>query len=151
MIGGASFGLSAVLAAFSSTAEMLIDSRALLGVAVGPSRAGREGGAQMNQHDHHRPEPTAEPTRKEITLMNTPPIVSPQEWETARKELLVEEKELTRDRDALAAERRRMPWLDVEKEYEFDGAPWSSNNDMLSSVSELISASTPRECGYVIH
>jgi len=48
-------------------------------------------------------------------------IVSPQEWEVARQQLLVKEKELTRARDALAAERRRMPWLAVEKEYEFDG------------------------------
>ena len=53
--------------------------------------------------------------------MNTPPIVSPQEWEAARLRLLVEEKELTRARDALAAKRRRMPWLPVEKPYEFDG------------------------------
>jgi predicted dithiol-disulfide oxidoreductase (DUF899 family) len=53
--------------------------------------------------------------------MKTPPIVSPQEWEAARRHLLVKEKELTRARDALAAERRRMPWLAVEKEYEFDG------------------------------
>src|SRR5918993_4805082 len=53
--------------------------------------------------------------------MNTPPIVSPDEWENAREQLLVKEKELTRARDALAAERRRMPWLAVEKEYEFDG------------------------------
>jgi predicted dithiol-disulfide oxidoreductase (DUF899 family) len=45
----------------------------------------------------------------------------PQEWEAARQQLLVKEKELTRARDALAAERRRMPWLAVEKEYEFDG------------------------------
>jgi predicted dithiol-disulfide oxidoreductase (DUF899 family) len=47
--------------------------------------------------------------------------VSPQEWEAARLQLLVKEKELTRARDALVAERRRMPWLAVEKEYEFDG------------------------------
>src|SRR5688572_5300583 len=53
--------------------------------------------------------------------MKSPPIVSAQEWETARQQLLVKEKELTRARDALAAERRRMPWLAVEKEYEFDG------------------------------
>ncbi|GHC59723.1 hypothetical protein GCM10010507_40770 [Streptomyces cinnamoneus] len=53
--------------------------------------------------------------------MKTPPIVSPQEWEAARERLLVEEKELTRARDALAAKRRRMPWTAVEKEYEFDG------------------------------
>src|SRR5712672_3686669 len=53
--------------------------------------------------------------------MNTPPILSTQEWEAAREQLLVKEKDLTRARDALAAERRRMPWLAVEKEYEFDG------------------------------
>jgi predicted dithiol-disulfide oxidoreductase (DUF899 family) len=53
--------------------------------------------------------------------MKTPPIVSPQEWDAAREELLVEEKKLTRDRDALAAKRRRMPWTAVEKEYRFDG------------------------------
>ena len=40
--------------------------------------------------------------------MNTPPTVSPQEWEAARLELLVEEKALTRARDALAAKRRRI-------------------------------------------
>src|SRR3954470_4514766 len=53
--------------------------------------------------------------------MNTPPIVSPDEWEAARQQLLVKEKELTGARDALAAERRRMPWMAVEKEYAFDG------------------------------
>src|ERR1700692_643934 len=53
--------------------------------------------------------------------MNRSRIVSAQEWEAAREQLLVKEKELTRARDALAAERRRMPWLAVEKEYEFDG------------------------------
>ncbi len=53
--------------------------------------------------------------------MKTPPVVTEQEWEAAREALLVKEKELTRARDALAAERRRMPWLAVEKEYAFDG------------------------------
>ncbi len=54
-------------------------------------------------------------------VMKTPPVVSAQEWEAARQQLLVKEKELTRARDALAAQRRRMPWLAVEKAYEFDG------------------------------
>ena len=45
--------------------------------------------------------------------MNTSPTVSPQEWEAARQKLLVEEKKLTRARDALAAERRRMPRMAV--------------------------------------
>src|SRR4029077_19291418 len=53
--------------------------------------------------------------------MKMPKVVSPTEWEAARQQLLVKEKELTRARDALAAERRRMPWLAVEKQYEFDG------------------------------
>jgi predicted dithiol-disulfide oxidoreductase (DUF899 family) len=53
--------------------------------------------------------------------MNTPSIVSLQEWEVARQQLFVKEKALTHSRDALAAERRRMPWLAVDKKYEFDG------------------------------
>jgi predicted dithiol-disulfide oxidoreductase (DUF899 family) len=53
--------------------------------------------------------------------MNTPPIVSPQEWKAAREELLVEEKAMTRARDALAAKRRRMPWQAIEKDYVFEG------------------------------
>jgi predicted dithiol-disulfide oxidoreductase (DUF899 family) len=47
--------------------------------------------------------------------------VSAQDWEAARKKLLVKEKELTHARDALAAERRRMPWVAVEKDYVFEG------------------------------
>jgi predicted dithiol-disulfide oxidoreductase (DUF899 family) len=53
--------------------------------------------------------------------VNAPPVVSPEEWQAARDELLVKEKELTRARDALAAERRRMPRMAVEKEYAFEG------------------------------
>jgi len=53
--------------------------------------------------------------------MNMPPIVSPQEWQSAREELLAKEKELTRAGDALAAERRRLPRMAVEKEYRFEG------------------------------
>ena len=48
-------------------------------------------------------------------------IVSPEEWLEARNQLLVEEKRVMRERDALAAKRRRMPWMAVEKKYEFDG------------------------------
>ena len=48
-------------------------------------------------------------------------IVSAKEWEAAREKMLVREKEMTRARDALAAERRRMPWQAVEKAYSFDG------------------------------
>jgi predicted dithiol-disulfide oxidoreductase (DUF899 family) len=50
-----------------------------------------------------------------------PEIVSPEDWEAARQKLLAKEKEHTRARDALAAERRRMPWMAVEKDYSFEG------------------------------
>lgn len=53
--------------------------------------------------------------------MEMPPVVSAQEWRAAWERLLVREKAHTRARDALAAERRRMPRLAVEKEYAFDG------------------------------
>ena len=53
--------------------------------------------------------------------MKTPPIVSPQEWDAARQALLVKEKALVKARDALAAERRRMPWVPVTENYQFEG------------------------------
>ena len=53
--------------------------------------------------------------------METPPTVTAQEWAEARERLLVQEKELTRSRDAMAAARRRMPWLAVDKPYTFEG------------------------------
>jgi predicted dithiol-disulfide oxidoreductase (DUF899 family) len=48
-------------------------------------------------------------------------VVSEQEWNSEREALLVKEKELTRARDALAAERRRLPVVRVEKDYRFVG------------------------------
>jgi predicted dithiol-disulfide oxidoreductase (DUF899 family) len=51
----------------------------------------------------------------------SPRVVSPQAWTTAWEQMLVKEKAFTRARDALAAERRRMPWMAVEKAYVFEG------------------------------
>ena len=71
--------------------------------------------------------------------MDTPPIVSPQEWEAARQALLVKEKELTRARDALAAERRRMPRMAVEKDYRFDGPDGTATLlDLFDGRNQLI-------------
>src|SRR5882672_11903006 len=71
--------------------------------------------------------------------MNTPPILSTQEWEAAREQLLVKEKDLTRARDALAAERRRMPWLAVEKPYAFDGPEGKASlHDLFAGRRQLI-------------
>jgi predicted dithiol-disulfide oxidoreductase (DUF899 family) len=53
--------------------------------------------------------------------MNLPPVVSPAEWQAAHEALLAKEKESTRARDALAAERRRLPMARIDKDYVFDG------------------------------
>jgi predicted dithiol-disulfide oxidoreductase (DUF899 family) len=53
--------------------------------------------------------------------MSLPRIVSRTEWVAARKELLVEEKELTRHHDAVNADRRRLPMVRVEEYYTFEG------------------------------
>ncbi|HUN61628.1 MAG TPA: thioredoxin family protein [Candidatus Sulfotelmatobacter sp.] len=47
-------------------------------------------------------------------------VVSREEWLAARKELLEKEKKLTRERDAIAAARRKLPWVKVDQEYVFD-------------------------------
>jgi predicted dithiol-disulfide oxidoreductase (DUF899 family) len=71
--------------------------------------------------------------------METPKVVSPKEWEAARQQLLVKEKELTRAGDTLAAERRRMPWMKVEKNYEFDGPKGRANLlDLFDDRHQLI-------------
>jgi predicted dithiol-disulfide oxidoreductase (DUF899 family) len=57
----------------------------------------------------------------ELLGMQTPPIVSAEKWKAASQQMLVKEKAHSRARDALAAERRRMPWMAVEKEYAFIG------------------------------
>ncbi len=53
--------------------------------------------------------------------MDTPPIVSREEWDAAWSAMLVKEKAFTHARDALAAERRRMPRMAVDKNYLFEG------------------------------
>src|SRR5256885_9058052 len=53
--------------------------------------------------------------------MNLPGVVSATEWQAARDALLAKEKEATRARDALAAERRRLPRVRIDKDYAFDG------------------------------
>jgi predicted dithiol-disulfide oxidoreductase (DUF899 family) len=52
---------------------------------------------------------------------NTPAVVPAAQWEAAREQMLVKEKAFLRAKDALSAERRRMPWMAVDRAYEFDG------------------------------
>jgi predicted dithiol-disulfide oxidoreductase (DUF899 family)/ketosteroid isomerase-like protein len=55
-------------------------------------------------------------------MMNRPGIGSRAEWLDARKALLAKEKEFTRQRDALNAERRRLPMVRIDKDYAFEGS-----------------------------
>ena len=53
--------------------------------------------------------------------MSLPEVVSRDEWLAARKDLLTKEKDATRARDALNAERRGLPMVEIDKDYEFEG------------------------------
>src|SRR5580693_2189404 len=53
--------------------------------------------------------------------MDDPQVVSRDEWLAARRQLLAREKEFTRQRDALSAERRRLPMTEIGKQYAFEG------------------------------
>src|SRR5215813_13123448 len=63
--------------------------------------------------------------------IENPRIVSRDEWLAARKKLLAKEKQLTRQRDAVAAERRELPWVRVEKNYVFDSPSGKKTLDEL--------------------
>ncbi len=66
-------------------------------------------------------------------------IVSGNEWLAARKQLLVKEKEFTRLRDQLSTERRKLPWVKVEKNYVFDGTHGKETlADLFEGRSQLI-------------
>jgi predicted dithiol-disulfide oxidoreductase (DUF899 family) len=71
--------------------------------------------------------------------MSLPEIVSREDWVTARRELLEKEKRFTRARDALNAERRRLPMTEVEKPYVFEGPDASATLlDLFEGRSQLI-------------
>jgi predicted dithiol-disulfide oxidoreductase (DUF899 family) len=66
-------------------------------------------------------------------------VVSPDEWLDARVELLRKEKEMTRLRDAISAQRRALPWVRIEKEYVFDAPEGPvSLSDLFDGRSQLI-------------
>jgi predicted dithiol-disulfide oxidoreductase (DUF899 family) len=68
-----------------------------------------------------------------------PRVVSQSEWLAARKDLLAEEKEFTRRRDALSAKRRELPWVKVEKNYVFDGPNGKESlSDLFRGNTQLI-------------
>jgi predicted dithiol-disulfide oxidoreductase (DUF899 family) len=68
-----------------------------------------------------------------------PRIVSQEEWLAARRQLLAREKEFTRQRDALSAARRQLPWVRVDKPYVFDGPNGKETlADLFDGRSQLI-------------
>ena len=79
-----------------------------------------------------------EPRTKQ-NQMNHPEIVSEAQWLVARKDLLAREKEFTRQRDAVSAARRELPWVKIDKEYVFDGADGKETlADLFDGRSQLI-------------
>ncbi len=74
-----------------------------------------------------------------VSTNEHPKIVSENEWLIARNELLQREKELTRLRDQISAQRRALPWVKVEKHYEFDGRNGKETlADLFDGRSQLI-------------
>jgi predicted dithiol-disulfide oxidoreductase (DUF899 family) len=71
--------------------------------------------------------------------MSTPPVVTAEEWQQARDELLKAEKELTRASDALAARRRRLPMVRFDKQYVFESSTGKrSLLDLFDGRGELV-------------
>src|SRR6476646_4381839 len=71
--------------------------------------------------------------------MSLPKVVSEAEWLVARKALLVEEKALTRARDALNVKRRELPMVTVDKDYGFEGPGGQANLlDLFDGFRQLI-------------
>ena len=71
--------------------------------------------------------------------MSLPNITSREQWLVARKELLVREKELTRQRDALNADRRHLPMVEIDKDYVFEGPEGAIRlSDLFAGRSQLI-------------
>jgi predicted dithiol-disulfide oxidoreductase (DUF899 family) len=69
-----------------------------------------------------------------------PKVVSREEWRVARESLLAKEKAATRARDALNAERRRLPMVKIEKDYVFDGPKGKASLlDLLTQHAPLLS------------
>jgi predicted dithiol-disulfide oxidoreductase (DUF899 family) len=79
-----------------------------------------------------------EPTQKK-TKSHRPEVVSEAEWLIARKDLLAREKEFSRERDALSAARRQLPWVKVEKNYVFEGPDGKETlAELFGNCSQLI-------------
>ena len=71
--------------------------------------------------------------------MSLPDVVTREEWLVSRQQLLAREKELTRQRDTLNADRRRLPMVRIDKQYTFEGPQGSADlSDVFEGSSQLI-------------
>jgi predicted dithiol-disulfide oxidoreductase (DUF899 family) len=78
-------------------------------------------------------------TKTESNQIHSPKVVSRAEWLVARKKFLIKEKEFTRERDALNAERRNLPMVKIDKEYIFDSPSGKQTlADLFGGRSQLI-------------
>jgi predicted dithiol-disulfide oxidoreductase (DUF899 family) len=108
---------------------------------LGGSTGGRSGAPVPRERaflDHH---PTANepkvPPMKSNEGVNR--VVTREEWLKARAALLAKEKEFSKQRDALARERRALPWVRVDKEYVFDGPRGSETlSELFAGRSQLL-------------
>jgi len=79
------------------------------------------------------------PKIKTVRGIENRKVVSPKEWLLARQKLLVKEKKFSKLRDALNLQRRKLPWVKIEKEYVFDGpAGKVTLGDLFGGKSQLI-------------
>jgi predicted dithiol-disulfide oxidoreductase (DUF899 family) len=79
------------------------------------------------------------PRIKTVRGLENRKVVSPKEWLVARKKLLLQEKKFSKLRDALARQRRQLPWVKLEKEYVFDGPQGKESlADLFCGKSQLL-------------
>lgn len=77
--------------------------------------------------------------RLKVLVMNKIKIVSKEEWEKARNQHLIKEKEFTKLRDQLSKERRELPWVKIEKDYIFYNAAGKIKfADLFENYNQLI-------------
>jgi predicted dithiol-disulfide oxidoreductase (DUF899 family) len=73
--------------------------------------------------------------------MSLPQVASREEWVTARKALLEREKALTRERDRMTADRRRLPMVRIDKDYKFEGPDGTASLlDLFEGRTQLVVA-----------
>lgn len=69
-------------------------------------------------------------------------LVSREEWLAARKALLATEEDFTRLRDELSRQRRALPWVKVDKQYNFDGPSSQAHRSSMRLAASVFHVGT---------